>query len=90
MYLFANPGLTDMCGDDNMMDDGVCENVGSSRLFSGGDQYGRFMACLHRVIENNLEKFLLLGINQAIWVCIQLGREHQALPALAVPCPHQW
>jgi hypothetical protein len=61
-YLFANLGLMDMCGDDNMMDDGVCENVGSSRLFPGGDQYSRFMACLHRVIENNLEEFLLLGI----------------------------
>jgi hypothetical protein len=61
-YLFANPGLTDMCGDDDMMDDGVCENVGSSHLFLGGDQYGHFMACLHRVIENNLEEFLLLGI----------------------------
>ncbi len=62
MYLFANPGLTDMCGDDDVMDDGVLENVGSSRLFPGGDQYGHFMACLHRVIENNLEEFLLLGI----------------------------
>jgi hypothetical protein len=57
-YLFSNPGLTDMCGDVDM--DG--NNGGSSRLFPGGDQYGRFMDCLRRVIENNLEVFLLLGI----------------------------
>jgi hypothetical protein len=57
-YVFSNPGLTNICGESFNMDD----DVGSSRLFPGGDQYGRFMACLHRVIENNLEEFLLLGI----------------------------
>ena len=56
-YLFSNPGLTDMCGDVDGNKSGS-----SGRLFPGGDQYGRFMACLHRVIENNLEVFLLLGI----------------------------
>jgi len=57
-YVFSDPGLTNICGESFNMDD----DVGSSRLFPGGDQYGRFMACLHRVIENNLEEFLLLGI----------------------------
>ena len=68
-YVFSNPGLTDMscaaytAGDDDMEEDaGVVHDVGSSRLFPGGDQYGRFMACLHRVIEINMEEFLVLGI----------------------------
>jgi len=61
-YLFSNPGLTDVCGDVDDMDGN--KNGSSSRLFPGSDQYGRFMACLHRVIENNLEEFLLLGIKE--------------------------
>ena len=34
----------------------------SGRLFPGGDQYGRFMDCLRRVVENNQEVFLPLGV----------------------------
>ena len=67
-YVFSNPGLTDMCdADDDAVDAGCVhedgKNVGrSSHLFPGGDQYGHFMDCLHRVIRNNLEEFLMLGI----------------------------
>jgi hypothetical protein len=50
-YIFANPGLTDSDGD------------GYGQLFQGGDQYGRFMDCLQRVIEMNLNKFFTLGIS---------------------------
>jgi len=34
----------------------------SGRLFPGGEQYHRFMDCLHRVIEKNWDEFLELGI----------------------------
>ena len=50
-YIFADPGLTDSDGD------------GYGWLFPGGDQYGRFMDCLRRVIEMNLNKFFTLGIS---------------------------
>ena len=55
-YVFANPGITNVQESDGE------DNVIIGRLFPGGDQYGRFMACLHRVIENNHEEFLLMGI----------------------------
>ncbi len=42
--------------------DGMCHDICSGHLFPGGDQYGRFMLCLHRIIEKNTEEFLLLGI----------------------------
>ncbi len=50
-YIFANPGLTDSDRD------------GYGRLFLAGDQYGRFMDCLRRVIKKNLNKFVTLGIS---------------------------
>jgi len=55
-YVFANPGITNVQESDRE------DNVIIGRLFPGGDQYGRFMACLHCVIENNREEFLLMGI----------------------------
>jgi len=57
-YLFANPGLTNVENFTGTDEDGNP----SGRLFAGGDQYGRFMDCLHRVIENNQEVFLPLGV----------------------------
>ena len=42
-YLFANPGLTNVENFTETDEDGNP----SGRLFPGGDQYGRFMDCLH-------------------------------------------
>jgi len=57
-YLFANPGLTNVENFTETDEDGNP----SGRLFPGGDQYGRFMDCLRRVVENNQEVFLPLGV----------------------------
>ena len=45
-YVFANPGLTNVENFTETDEDGNP----SGRLFPGGDQYGRFMDCLHRII----------------------------------------
>ena len=37
------------------------DNTG--RLFPGGGQYGRFMDCLRRIVNNNPEVFINLGIS---------------------------
>ena len=57
-YLFANPGLT------NVETFTETDEVGnpSGRLFLGGEQYHHFMDCLRRIIKNNLDEFLQLGI----------------------------
>lgn len=63
-YIFANPGLTHWNFKDDSPDcpdREVGDNTG--RLFPGGDQYGRFMDCLRRIVENNLEEFRQLGIS---------------------------
>ena len=57
-YVFANPGLTNIENFTELDGDGNP----SGRLFPGGDQYGRFMDCLHRIVENNQDEFLLLGV----------------------------
>jgi hypothetical protein len=57
-YIFANPGLTNVENFTKADKDG---NL-SGRLFPGGDQYGRFMDCLQRVVEKNQDVFLGLGI----------------------------
>ena len=57
-YLFANPGLTNVETFTETDEDGNP----SGRLFPGGEQYHRFMDCLRRIIENNLDEFLQLGI----------------------------
>ncbi len=57
-YIFANPSLTNV---ENFTEADREGNV-SGRLFPGGDQYGRFMDCLHRVVEKNQGVFLALGI----------------------------
>jgi len=57
-YIFANPSLTNFENFTEANEDG---NV-SGRLFPGGDQYGRFMDCLRRVVEKNKGVFLALGI----------------------------
>ncbi len=63
-YIFANPGLTEQIYESAVTGEEAEGNVGQSagRLFPGGNQYDRFMDCLHRVIENNLDVFLALGI----------------------------
>jgi len=57
-YVFANPGLTNVDNFTETDEDGSP----SGRLFPGGEQYHRFMDCLHRVIEKNRDEFLELGI----------------------------
>jgi len=57
-YVFANPGLTNV---DNFTETDEDGNP-SGRLFPGGEQYPRFMDCLHRVIKKNRDEFLELGI----------------------------
>ena len=57
-YVFANPGLTNV---DNFTETDEDGNP-SGRLFPGGEQYHRFMDCLHRVIKTNCDEFLELGI----------------------------
>ena len=57
-YIFANPSLTNV---ENFTEADREGNV-SGRLFPGGDQYGRFMDCLRRVVEKNQGVFLALGI----------------------------
>ena len=57
-YLFANPGLTNV---ENFTETDGDGNP-SGRLFPGGDQYGRFMDCLRRIIDSNEDEFLQLGI----------------------------
>ena len=64
MYIFANPGLTQRNFKDdsaNSQDREDGDNTG--RLFPGGDQYGRFMDCLRRIVKNNPEVFVKLGIS---------------------------
>ncbi len=64
-YIFANPGLTEQSYESAVAEEEVEGNVGQSagRLFPGGNQYERFMDCLRRVVENNLDVFLALGIS---------------------------
>jgi hypothetical protein len=57
-YVFANPGLTNVENFTETEGDGNP----SSRLFPGGDQYGRFMDCLRRIIVSNEDEFLQLDI----------------------------
>ena len=57
-YVFANPGLTNV----EKFTETDEEGNPSGRLFPGGDQYGRFMDCLRRIIANNADEFLHLGI----------------------------
>ena len=47
-YLFAHPDIAKSNG----------------RLFSGADQYGRFMKIFHRVIEANEDEFLRIGVKK--------------------------
>jgi hypothetical protein len=53
-YVFANPGLTNVEHFTETDGDGNP----SGRLFPGGDQYGHFMDCLHRIIDSNQDEFL--------------------------------
>jgi hypothetical protein len=66
-YIFANPGLTQRNFEDDSQDspDAGEREVGDNtgRLFPGSDQYGRFMDCLRRIVDNNREEFLKLGIS---------------------------
>jgi len=57
-YVFANPRLTNV---ETFTETDEGGNP-SGRRFPGGDQYHRFMDCLRRIIENNLDEFLQLGI----------------------------
>jgi hypothetical protein len=57
-YVFANPGLTNV---ENFTETDGDGNP-SGRLFPGGDQYGRFMDCLRRIIVSNEDEFLQLGV----------------------------
>ena len=63
-------------GVDGMGDNGVEDAVGaaptdnrsqetihSGRLFPGGNQYDRFMDCLHRIIDKHQDEFYSLGIS---------------------------
>ncbi len=58
-YIFANPSVTNVENFTKADEDGNF----SGRLFPGGDQYGRFMDCLQRVVEKNQDVFLGLGIH---------------------------
>jgi hypothetical protein len=86
-YVFANPGLTNIENFAVINEDGNP----SGRLFPGGDQYGRFVDCLRRIIEDNQDEFLQLGIRPG-----NLGSHsawkggHAALPVWEVRCPRQW
>jgi hypothetical protein len=57
-YVFANPCLMNVENFSETDEDGKP----SGRLFPGGNQYGRFMDCLRRIIENNEDVFLPLGV----------------------------
>jgi hypothetical protein len=57
-YIFANPSLTNVENFTETDKDGYL----SGSLFPGGDQYGRFMDCLRRVVEKNQDVFLGLRI----------------------------
>jgi len=64
-YVFANPGLTNVensFGERIGEDDADGRNPSGGRLFPGGDQYGRFMDCLRRIIEHHEDVFLPLGV----------------------------
>lgn len=63
-YIFTNPGLTQR----NFMDDSANsqdreDGDNTGRLFPGGDQYGCFMDCLRRIVLNNPEVFVKLGVS---------------------------
>jgi hypothetical protein len=75
-YLFANPGIMSTEDSENAVvigdgmelgeDSGIATGLQptySGRLFPGGNQYDRFMDCLHRIIDKHHEEFYALGIS---------------------------
>ncbi len=64
-YVSANPGLKNAensFGERIGEDDADRRNPSGGRLFPEGDQYGRFMDCLRRIIEHHEDVFLPLGV----------------------------
>jgi len=68
-YIFSNPGIfsaADVEEDEGVEveegEGGVNQKKGG-QLFPGGNQYDRFMECLHRIVEKYPQVFLGLGIS---------------------------
>jgi hypothetical protein len=61
-YIFSNPEIFSAAAEDKVVERG---GAGTQKecLFSGGNQYNRFMDCLHRILAKYSEEFFALGIS---------------------------
>ena len=67
-YIFSNPGIFQEGEEEVVEGEGSGSGPASSRrqkgrLFPGGNQYDRFMDCLHRIVVKYPEAFFALGIS---------------------------
>ena len=67
-YIFSNPGIFQEGEEEVVKGGGSGSGSGSQRrqkgrLFPGGNQYDRFMDCLHRIVVKYPEAFFALGIS---------------------------
>ncbi len=79
-YIFSNPGIFLAAADDEVVEGG---GVGTQKgcLFLGGNQYNRFMDCLHRIFGKVLQRVLCVG--HLAWQSgIALGKERHKQPCL--------
>ena len=63
-YLFSNPGIFSADGEEDNVVEGA-ELAGSQKgcLCPGGNQYDRFMDCLHHIVVKYPEEMFALGIS---------------------------
>ena len=65
-YLFSNPGIFSAADMEDMVvegGEGGPDSQKGGRLFPGGNQYDRFMDCLHRIVAKHPEECSALGIS---------------------------
>ena len=67
-YIFSNPGIFSAADveEDKVLEvegGGVGNQKKGGQLFPGGNQYDRFMECLHRIVGKYPQVFLGLGIS---------------------------
>ena len=67
-YIFSNPGIFSAADveEDEVLEvegGGVGNQKKGGQLFPGGNQYDRFMECLHRIVGKYPQVFLGLGIS---------------------------